>query len=199
MADPRDTRLAALPAPFRSDFARGVTLPPEEWDWLADRVLRRTHARGEVLLREGQRAEELFYIEQGIVRIVARSGEDEVNLGFDCEGRFVTELESLRAGGPARHSVVALEPVRCLAIARDTLERLEGRHHGWRDVVRAHFEHLLARKARKEHAARTLSPAERYRRLVAEGSYLVRRVPQYHLASFLGITPETLSRIRARS
>ena len=75
---------------------------------------------------------------------------------------------------------------------------LATRHAVWRELSLRIAERELAHKIDKELRIRTLTPEQRYTELVRSNSYLVHRVPQYHLASYLGIAPETLSRIRAR-
>ena len=125
--------------------------------------------------------------------------EREVTLGFDCEGRFVGAYDAYVRREPASVALEALEPCVVLRFERALLEELDARHECWRELSRRVAEEQLVRRMEKELRQRTRTSAERYAELVRSDSFLVRRVPQYHLASFLGVAPETLSRIRARA
>src|SRR5262249_14490778 len=85
-----------------------------------------------------------------------------------------------------------------LRFDREILERLTAGHECWRELSRRVAEDEFARKMDQQVNLRTRTPEERYAELERTRSVLLRRVPQYHLASFLGVTPETLSRTRAR-
>jgi CRP-like cAMP-binding protein len=185
-------------AAVRRAFAALAAIPDDEWRFLEERVALREVPKGSMLLREGERVDWLGYLTRGLVRIVRRAGGREVTLGFDCEDRFVGAYDAYVTRAPARYGIEALEPSRLARFERGLLDALERRHDCWRELFRRIAERELVRKLDKELRIRTRTSEERYAELVRTGSYLVRRVPQYHLASFLGIAPETLSRIRAR-
>ena len=185
-------------AAVRRAFAPLSTIPDDEWRFLEERAVLRQVPKGSALLREGELVDWLGYLTRGLVRIVRRVGGREVTLGFDCEERFVGAYDAYVTRTPARYGIEALEPSRCVRFERGLLDALEGRHACWRELFRRIAERELVRKLDKELRIRTRTSEERYAELVRRGSYLVRRVPQYHMASFLGIAPETLSRIRAR-
>jgi CRP-like cAMP-binding protein len=176
--------LAPLPAAEAAHLCRGATL-------LA-------LPRGTQLLREGEPVDWLGFLASGLVRIFRRAGEREVTLGFDCEARLVGAFDAFVTRAPARYGLETLEPSCLVRFERAWLEGLEARHPCWRELFRRIAERELVHKIDKELRIRTRTPEQRYAELVRAGSFLVRRVPQYHLASFLGIAPETLSRIRAR-
>ena len=182
----------------RLAFSTLVTIPDDEWRFLAARVVVQEVPKGGVLLREGELVDWLGYLTRGLVRIARLAGGHEVTLGFDCEDRFIGAYDAYVTRTPARYGLEALEPSRLVRFERALLDDLNRRHACWRELFRRVAERELVRKIDKELRIRTRSSEERYAELVRTGSYLVRRVPQYHLASFLGIAPETLSRIRAR-
>ena len=183
---------------MRRAFTDLAPIQDDEWHHLERLLTVRTAPAGAVLLREGEPVDWLGYLLAGLVRIVRRGGEREVTLGFDCEQRFVGAFDAYATRTPARYGIEALEPCRLALFERATLAALEQRHACWRELFRRIAERELVRKIDKELRIRTRTAEERYAELVRTGSFLVRRVPQYHLASFLGIAPETLSRIRAR-
>jgi CRP-like cAMP-binding protein len=153
---------------------------------------------GDLLIREGEPANWLGFLVGGLVRIYCHGDDREVNLGFELAGGFVGEYAAYMQRGPAQHSQQALEPSRVLRFDRNLLDRLLADHASWREASGRVAEAELVRKLAKEVEQRTQSPEERYAALVANRSPLLQRVPLYHLASYFGIAPETLSRIRAR-
>lgn len=183
---------------FRRACAALAPIPDEEWSFFSHRIVPRTVPRGAWLLRQGEPVEWLGFLARGLVRLSHRAGEREVTLGFDCEDRFVGAYDAYRRRTPASFAIEALEPCVLLRFERALLDELEARHACWRELGLRIVEQVLLNKIDKELRIRTRTAEERYVELVRRGSFLARRVPQYHLASFLGIAPETLSRIRAR-
>ena len=195
-------------ADFRDIVTMGVPVPDGEWERFIAEASEESFEQGDFLAREGQPVDCLYYLVRGIVRYFARAPRvdrgrrrnkaDEVTFGFDYEGRFVTDAEGFYVEGASRTSIEALEAVDAIALRRDAILAAYERHPCWERIGRLHAELVVRRSRDKEWRIRMLSAEERYRRLVDEQSPLALRLPQFHLASYLGIAPETLSRIRGR-
>lgn len=184
---------------FRRDLTLGVPVPDSEWQWFVATTTTAQLAVGDHLFREGEQVDQVWYLERGMVRYYLVAAGREVTLGFDYDGRFATDVESFFGRGPAQTGAVALEPIAAIAMRREIVEAAYERHSCWSRIGRLRHESLVQRRADKERRIRTMTAEERYCALVEQRSPLVLRVPQYHIAAYLGITPETLSRIRARS
>lgn len=185
------------------DVLRGVLramaeIPDAEWEFAARHFREIRFAPRAHLFREGEVPAFVYYIVSGLVRIYQNDDGRELVHGFDYEGRFVAPYESLIAGRPSGIYVQAIEPTRTLAIPGRVLTSLYDRHPSWDRVGRKILEEMSVRRQDKEMRFRRYSPEEHYRLLIARRSPLIDRVPLRQLASYLGITPETLSRIRRR-
>ncbi len=185
---------------FREAMEQGTAIPEPEWQHLIERVGVTILPCGSMLFREGDVVRCLYFIARGLLRLFwTNSNGREINSGFDYEDRFMTDVASFFTGVPARFAIQALEDCELLYFDHATYEHLLTRHVCWERLWRRQLETQFVRKVDKELRIRTLTAQQRYRLLVNQASPLLERVPQYHLASYLGIAPETLSRIRARN
>jgi len=140
----------------------------------------------------------VHFIVSGLVRLYYNREGRELVRGFDYENRWVTAYESVLTGEPAMFSIETLEPTRTLSFTADTLRLMYNRHRCWDRFGRRILEAQWLRQSDKARRFRVYSPEEHYKLLIERRSPIIDRVPLNQLASFLLITPETLSRIRAR-
>jgi len=157
-------------------------------------------SKGTTVLRSGDIAEHLFHIDRGLLRyyyIDEDSGDERTGQFFD-EGATFTDAASFLTGAPATQSIAAIEDSMILLIPRTALLRAYDEDHATERFGRKLVEYGFLGSQRRTANLLNMSPDDRYRHYVETRPEIVRRVPQYLLASFLGITPESLSRIRGR-
>jgi CRP-like cAMP-binding protein len=157
--------------------------------------------KGDHLLRLGDQAEHVFFVKRGLLRyyfLDADSGTERTGQFFD-EGQVVTDAESFLTGRAARTSFAAIAPSEVLRLPRDALTEAYDRDHAVERYGRLMVQQALTGSQLRAERLLTLTPEERYRTFVTTRPEVARRVPQYLIASYLGITPEALSRIRARA
>jgi CRP-like cAMP-binding protein len=177
---------------------RYAAIPAEQWQ-LVRRGIKVVDARkGTVLQRQSEPADWLGFLEHGVVRMFRNLDGREINLGFELDGGFTGAYEAYMQRRPAQCSLQALVDSRLWRFDRPLLDGLLAGHPCWRELSGRIAEAELARRLDAELKSRTQTAEERYVAMLRDRSPLIQRVPQYHLASFLGIAPETLSRIRAR-
>jgi CRP-like cAMP-binding protein len=157
----------------------------------------RSFPKGSFLLREGEVAKWAYFILHGCVRsYVLKDGEDRT-VDFFIEEDAVLPLGYGKAL-PSEHFLECLEDTVAVVSSPDQEERMLAEHPELKEVCLAMSE-VMAEKLQANLARyRTSSPQERYVDLAKRRPDLLQRIPQYQIASYLGVKPESLSRIRRR-
>jgi len=150
------------------------------------------------LLREGEVARSMYFVKSGCLRLWFNKDGKDVTFQFFLEKQAVSSMESFLRGEPSLFSLESIEPTTVAAVGRREWDRLHEMYPHLREVF------LQMVLARMENYGRLFlsrikdSPRERFEALLREQPEIVRRVPQHYIASYLGITPVSLSRIRGR-
>jgi len=154
---------------------------------------------GEGYIREGDTTKRFAFIERGIVRAyTTKPNGDEATLFLRWDGQLIASHDTIIHNRPARFIYRALEPTQLLEMDYDVLEGIL-REHPEYEPLRNHFLlRMLAEALQGIEAFVLYTPQERYEQLVANRQDIVNRVPDKYIASTLGITPVSLSRIRRR-
>jgi CRP-like cAMP-binding protein len=122
----------------------------------------------------------------------------EYNKNFCGQNEFVASYSSLLMNKPAYFSIQALMDGELLVVRFQDFEALCDRHACWEKLGRKISERMFISKEKRERELLMYSAEERYRQFLGQYKHLENRIPQYHIASYLGITPVALSRIRRR-
>lgn len=151
-----------------------------------------------VLLAEGQVATQFYVIRQGCVRIWLNHRGKDLTAQFFVEGEAVASLESFLSGEPSEFTIETVEACTLEVLSKPEFDCLMAENLTFRDW----FQQLLTRRL-MSYVRHLLSfirdtPQERYQDLVKNRPQLLQRVPQHYIASYLGITGVSLSRIRNR-
>lgn len=180
------------------EIARGYcTLSPQGIDTLSSILIPFKAAKGERIMKEGDVCKYMFYVERGMVRqYYYKSGRD-VTEHFSYEGRIVICIESFLKQQPSRLIVEALENSMLYGIPYDDLTHLVDNDKEMERLYRKILEHALISSQEHADSQRFENASERYMRLLKTKPEIVLRAPMVHVASFLQMTPETLSRVRA--
>jgi CRP-like cAMP-binding protein len=152
----------------------------------------------EVLLAEGAICRYIWFINKGLIRDYFHRDGLEVTAGFFKEGEFITNYESFISQKPSKAYIDALEDSELLAIGYDSLQYLYSCSKTWERAGRLIAEQRFLISEQKKDGLLSNSPDLQYLSLVQEQPEIVQRVPQYYIASYLGVSPEHLSRIRKK-
>ena len=179
--------------------AKGLNVPPEQWRAF-DALLSPLRLRkGGFFMRPGEPSGRIGIVRKGLLRFyyVDASGGDATK-AFRGPGELAAAYAEMLLGAPSRTFIEALQDSEMLVVDYARLQRLYDRHPCWQELGRRVAEHFYLTKEQREFEFLQLSAEERYRRFNKEYPGLAGRIPQYHVASYLGITPVALSRIRRR-
>ena len=183
------------------DIAREIAriycpMTPLGIDMLAGILVPMRFQKGETILEEGKVCNALFFVEKGMVRQYYYKNKKDVTEHFSFEGRIVFCIESFLKQEPSRLIVEALENTQLYAIPYDELHTLMVRNQDIEMLYRKILEHVAISSQEHADSQRFENAAERYDRLLREKPEIILRAPMVHIASFLQMTPETLSRVR---
>ena len=183
---------------LRAACAEFADIPDEEWRFFWSQMHAKEFPARTHIVREGQPAPRVYFIVSGLVRLYYNREGRELVRGFDFENRWAAAYDSVLTGEPASFSIETIERTRTLYVTGDALRHFYNRHPCWDRFGRRILEVEWVRQADKARRFRVYSPEEHYKLLIARRWPIIDRVPLNQLASYLHITPETLSRIRAR-
>lgn len=170
----------------------------EDWK-IAEERLKIIHLKkGECLVKENQVCRYVAFINQGMMRMYYAGEQREITTGFVVDGEYISEYESFLTQQPSKYYIEAFEDSELLVFTYEDLQYLYQQKLVYSEVGRKIAEKLFIMISQQVSAMMMYSAEERYLQLVQTNSPLLQRIPQYMLASYLGITPEHLSRIRKK-
>lgn len=152
----------------------------------------------ETFFREGQLANEIYFVLEGWIRLFYNIEVEDKTAFFYTQGQFICAGESYNNGTPALENYQAITNSRILILTRDKIEELLTRHPKLEVIGRTAVENELIASQKVIASFVTQTAEERYLHLLENDRALFQEVPQHYIASYLGILPETLSRIKSR-
>lgn len=168
-------------------------------DFIAPQILKQITVDAKtLLLREGEIAQKMFFIKKGCVRVWFNNNGKDMTTQFFFEGEAAASLESFLHNEPSLFSIETLEACEISVLAKKDFEKLLAED----ETFKIWFYQTAVSKLLM-HSKRLLSfiknkPQERYQQLMQSQPQLLQRVPQRYIASYLGVTTVSLSRIRNR-
>ncbi len=168
-----------------------------EWLAMQEVLTVKQIKKGGYLIKEGQVCNHVSFINRGLVRLFYNSNGKDISVGFLPENNYVSEYESFLTRLPATQNIDALTDTEVIDLSYDNMQPLYKHYPVFQEFGRKMAEALFIMLNQRNTALLVLSPEQRYCHMVIETN-LHQIVPQYMLASFIGITPEHLSRIRKK-
>ena len=150
------------------------------------------------LFVENQMIKEIYFISDGILRGYYTKDDKEITSNFLFGPTIFTDLNTVRNNIPTKMNMQAITKVECLVAPFSELEKLTFQYEKIESIFMKFVEHLYLIGLLRQHSFIFDSPQERYLKLFRERPKVISSIPLQYIASYLGIQPETLSRIRKR-
>ena len=184
---------------FLTNVKEHISISEDEFEFCKTLFIPKKLRKRQYLLQEGDVCRYTAFVEKGMLRTftVDEKGNEPI-LQFSMEGWWVTDLYSFLTDEPSRYNIEALEDCELLLITRPSWDILLEKVPAFERYFRILIQNNLIATQRRLIGSMTESAEEQYTKLIASFPTCLQRVPQHMIASFLGITPETLSRIRSQ-
>lgn len=178
-------------------LSKYVTLTEEEKNAIVSLDIFHSIKKGTILLKEGQKSKESYFVLKGCIRTYYEIDAEEKTTAF------YTEMEALTppcviSKTPSEYYVSCTEDCILLISNSDMEAEVNAKFPKFESLCKKLSEELLAKERMDFDEFKTSSPEQRYLNLLEKRPDLIQRVPQHQLASYLGIQPQSLSRLRAR-
>lgn len=173
-------------------------LSEEARDALPGYFTRLVLPKNEYLITRGRVCHQLYFLEQGCLRGYYNLEDKEITHWFGFENDFVTSFHSFITRQPAVENIQLVEGCILWAITKDQLTALFNAHHDVERLVRIAYEKYYIQLEERFVNAQFRTAAERYQQLLEESPHILERMPLGYVAAYLGISQETLSRIRSK-
>ncbi|EPG75491.1 cyclic nucleotide-binding domain protein [Leptospira fainei serovar Hurstbridge str. BUT 6] len=170
----------------------------DHWDKYEHMFKEKSIPAKKLLLRQGEVAQYIYFLDQGCLRSGFNDNDKEITFQFFFECQAVTSMESIRSSSPSPFFLESIEPSRLIALHRDDAWTLYSKHEEFKDYLIDFLFSRVNNYIRLFLSRIKDTPEERYLDLVRNYPEIIKRIPQHHIASYLGITPVSLSRIRNR-
>ena len=184
--------------PLRKFVAHLVDVSESEWCAFRDLLTRRFLRKGEFLTQAGEVCNHVSFINNGSLRVFIEVREQEISKHFFFEHEYASDYASFLTRKPGILNIKALEECEVMELNYEKVQMLYRLFPVWQKFGRLIAENLYIQVASRTQELLLRTPEEMYIRLVEEQSAIIERIPQHYIASYIGIQPESLSRIRKR-
>lgn len=182
---------------LRKIFLQDVLLTPSQCE-MFEGLLHPIHiSKNDFLIREGSVCSIVGFVQTGVLRAFIKKEDKEFNNGFFFKDSIISAYTSFLTQTPASGSIQALEDSTLLCISYRQLQELHKQSADWYKLSNYIAEVFFIRKCKRECSLLKDSAQQRYEDLLVTHPLIEQRVAQYHIASYLGIKPESLSRIKS--
>lgn len=182
---------------IRDFFDSQAILSEEEWQFFKSCLIKREFKKGDTILKEGDTENYLSFNIEGISRmfIINANGSD-ISLGFAFPNDFICEYSSFILRKPTKYNIECLEDCTMYSISYENLNKAYNISQTGERLGRINAEYFNIYLLERNVSLLTENAEQRYLNLMQKDKKIAQKIALKHIASYLGITPESLSRIR---
>lgn len=170
----------------------------EDWDFFSAKLRKETFSKKTNILLNGEIEKNLSFVDKGIVRFFIPRNDLDLTFGFVFPDSFVCAYDSFLTQTPSIYSVQTLTDTILWRLSYDDLQTVYDKTQIGNIIGRKTSENLFLKKAERELSLLNETPEERYLKIFRTRPELIEKIPLKYIASYIGITPQALSRIRKR-
>jgi CRP-like cAMP-binding protein len=175
-----------------------ISLNDNEEEFVKNVFVEEHFKKNDVILKEGDVCKKLYFVANGIVRFSKFDEGEERTFVFRSEGAFFNDLESFLRKSPSINSITAIEPTTILSITYENLQDFYNELQFGDRFGRIAIENVYTMLLNQLIAFYSETPEQRYVRFAKQHRKLLQRIPQYYIASYIGVTPQALCRIKKK-
>lgn len=163
---------------------------------LSDSIQQIELKRNQVLCAIGEQEQHLWYVEKGAIRAFVIIDGEEQDIRFGYDGSFISSAQSFFSSKPSEFSLEAIKKTKVYKIKKTSLLLALDNNPELANWWRLTLENLIVQQIEREIDLLHPKPADRYRRVLSRSPQLFQHIPLKYIASYLRMSPETLSRLR---
>ncbi len=174
-----------------------IQLDAVELGEVAGKFRKKTVRKNEYLLQEGQVCRDIVFVQEGCLRLYYISEEIETSVWFSFQNSSAIEISSFISGQPSSYFLQAIEDSEIMVLPKAELNKLYLQHPKMQEMMKNFLEDVVLNLINRFTSLQRDTAEKRYIDLLSKPAYL-QKIPQKYLASFIGVTPTSLSRIRRK-
>ncbi len=180
-------------------FNGTVSLTGDEQEFIKNYLTVKKLRKRQYLLQEGDVCKCVAFVEKGALRLyrVNEDGSEHI-VAFALEGFFITDLYSFLTNETSTYNIDAIEDSELVLITRSASDELRKLSSKYQEFIFQETSKAYIQLGRRITSIISLGLEERYKELTTNYPDIIHRIPQHMIASYMGLTPETLSRVRKR-
>lgn len=183
---------------IRKYFDRTFKLTEQDWQIFSSKLTKQDFPKKHILLKAGQIENNLSFIETGIVRFYIAKEENDLTFAFSFSNSFVSGYNSFLTRKPSAYYIETLGKTTLWQLTYEDLQEIYEKTEIGNLIGRKTSEELFLKKSQRELSLLNETAEQRYLNLFIEQPELIKEIPLKYIASYIGITPQALSRIRKR-
>jgi len=184
---------------LKNGFEALIKKPIKSWDKIVQKFHKREFCAQEHWVKAGDYCQEICFIQSGLIRVYYIDADgNEVNQHFYQPGEALSPISSIINDEPCQYYIQALEPTKVMLADTVDLYHSQADNPEWLRLELKILQNVFVKMARREAQLLLGNGEQRYKWFCKHYPELLEKLPQYHVASFLGITAVSLSRIRKK-
>ena len=183
---------------IRHYFEKTLRLTDRDWQIFSSKLSKKEFPKKHLVLKAGQTENYLSFVESGIIRFYIPKEENDLTFTFIFDNGFVSAYDSFLTKQPSTYNVETLTQTTIWRLSFEDLQSIYKETEIGNTIGRKAAEDLFLKKSKRELSLLTHTAEQRYLNLFTEQPHLLQLIPLKYIASYIGITPQALSRIRKR-